>query len=51
MSFPSLPTTLGAVEVGLVISTFLSGIETLQTFNYYRKYPKDSMALKILVST
>ncbi|KAJ6562102.1 hypothetical protein B0H19DRAFT_1068781 [Mycena capillaripes] len=42
--------TLGPVEFGLIISTFLFGIETLQTFNYYRNYPEDSLPLKILVA-
>ncbi|KAJ6599988.1 hypothetical protein DFH09DRAFT_1271525 [Mycena vulgaris] len=42
--------TVGHVEIGLVIATFLFGIETLQTFNYYREYPNDRRMLKTLVA-
>ncbi|KAJ7146742.1 hypothetical protein C8R44DRAFT_758074 [Mycena epipterygia] len=50
-SVPSLDGTLGNIEIGLVLATFLYGIQTLQTFNYYREYPKDVLALKILVAS
>ncbi|KAJ7255803.1 hypothetical protein B0H12DRAFT_1323108 [Mycena haematopus] len=46
---PRLDGTLGNGEIGVAIATFLFGIETLQTFNYYRDYPRDRLALKILV--
>ncbi|KIJ41262.1 hypothetical protein M422DRAFT_780407 [Sphaerobolus stellatus SS14] len=39
----------GPALVGLVLSAFLSGLVTLQTFQYYRNYPKDSIPLKIYV--
>jgi hypothetical protein len=41
--------SLGAIEIGAVLGTFLFGIETLQTFNYYRNFRKDSKLLKITV--
>ncbi|KAJ7130412.1 hypothetical protein C8R44DRAFT_872220 [Mycena epipterygia] len=48
--FPGLDGTYGTLEIGVVIGTFLSGIETLQTFNYYRNFPKDSALLKAIVA-
>ncbi|KAJ6528725.1 hypothetical protein DFH09DRAFT_157098 [Mycena vulgaris] len=42
--------TLGATLVGAVLGTFLFGIETLQTFNYYRDFPRDSRLLKSTVA-
>ncbi|KAJ6563930.1 hypothetical protein B0H19DRAFT_1374540 [Mycena capillaripes] len=41
--------SLGAIEIGAVLGTFLFGIETLQTFNYYRNFQKDSKLLKATV--
>ncbi|KAJ7115663.1 hypothetical protein C8R44DRAFT_739419 [Mycena epipterygia] len=49
-NLPSLDGTLGDLEIGLVLATFLYGIQTLQTFNYYRQYPEDGVRLKILVA-
>jgi len=46
---PSLDGLFGAPLIGLVISSFLSGFVTLQTFFYYRTYPKDKIYLKVLV--
>ncbi|KAJ7479210.1 hypothetical protein FB451DRAFT_1172322 [Mycena latifolia] len=48
-SSSSLPGTLGNIEIGLVLAIFLFGLETLQTFNYYRQFPQDALKLKILV--
>ncbi|KAJ6507580.1 hypothetical protein DFH09DRAFT_1199724 [Mycena vulgaris] len=48
--FPSVDGSLGAIEIGLVLGTFLFGILTLQTFNYYGAYPTDSKWLKGLVT-
>ncbi|KAJ7123376.1 hypothetical protein C8R44DRAFT_735031 [Mycena epipterygia] len=47
---PALDGTLGAFEIGTAVGTFLFGILTLQTFNYYRQFPGDSMPFKIIVS-
>ncbi|KAJ7434669.1 hypothetical protein FB451DRAFT_1571868 [Mycena latifolia] len=49
-SSSSLPGTLGNIEIGLVLAIFLFGLETLQTFNYYRQFPQDALKLKILVA-
>ncbi|KAJ7146849.1 hypothetical protein C8R44DRAFT_864567 [Mycena epipterygia] len=48
-SSPALDGSLGALEIGIVVGTFLFGILTLQTFNYYRQFPEDSRTLKITV--
>lgn len=42
--------TLGALQVGGSIVTFLFGIETLQTYYYFKRYPNDRLWLKLLVS-
>ncbi|KAJ7458725.1 hypothetical protein B0H11DRAFT_2060765 [Mycena galericulata] len=47
---PPLDGTLGATEIGAILGTFLFGIETLQTFNYYRQYPNDNKLLKAAVA-
>ncbi|KAJ7094380.1 hypothetical protein C8R44DRAFT_384962 [Mycena epipterygia] len=49
-STPALDGTLGAVEIGVVLATFLYGIQTLQTFNYYRDFPNDTRILKTMVT-
>lgn len=49
-TIPPLDGTLGAVEIGLVVSTLLFGVETLQTFHYYRHFRGDFSALKTLVA-
>jgi hypothetical protein len=41
--------TLGDIQIALVLATWLFGIGTLQTFNYYREFPKDPKILKGLV--
>ncbi|KAF7356263.1 Saposin B-type domain-containing protein [Mycena venus] len=46
----SLDGTLGEVQIALVLATWLFGIETLQTWNYYRDFPTDGKALKGLVA-
>ncbi|KAJ7843269.1 hypothetical protein B0H13DRAFT_1449633, partial [Mycena leptocephala] len=46
---PNLNLTLGALYVGVLASTFLFGIATLQTYTYYIKYPKDRLIFKWLV--
>ncbi|KAJ7075079.1 hypothetical protein B0H15DRAFT_934860 [Mycena belliarum] len=42
----SLDTTLGAVLLGILVATLLFGITTLQAFNYYSLFTKDSVLLK-----
>ncbi|KAJ7445335.1 hypothetical protein FB451DRAFT_1293124 [Mycena latifolia] len=41
--------TLGPLESGTIVGTFLFGILTLQAFNYYRQFPEDSIRVKITV--
>jgi hypothetical protein len=43
--------TLGALQVGGAIMVFLFGIDTLQTYYYFRRYPNDRLWIKLLVST
>ncbi|KAJ7512936.1 hypothetical protein B0H11DRAFT_13361 [Mycena galericulata] len=50
MSIPDLNGNLGAIEIGSVLGAFLFGVETLQTFNYYNNFPKDSNLLKSTVA-
>ncbi|KAJ7315702.1 hypothetical protein DFH08DRAFT_1086769, partial [Mycena albidolilacea] len=52
MASPSpiaLDGSLGVFEIASVLATWLFGIETLQTFNYYSDFPKDPKFLKALV--
>ncbi|KDQ29848.1 hypothetical protein PLEOSDRAFT_157560 [Pleurotus ostreatus PC15] len=42
----SLISSMGAIQIGIVISSFLFGITTLQAFFYYINYPKDPLYLK-----
>ncbi|KAJ7680762.1 hypothetical protein DFH06DRAFT_1315505 [Mycena polygramma] len=44
-----LGSTLGAIQIALVLATWLFGIMTLQTFNYYRNFPRDFKAIRGLV--
>ncbi|KAF7349627.1 O-methylsterigmatocystin oxidoreductase [Mycena sanguinolenta] len=53
MSLPAIPPlddTLGAVEIGGIVTTFLFGIGTLQTHHYFKNYPNDSKYLKWVVA-
>ncbi|KAJ7874398.1 hypothetical protein B0H13DRAFT_1633095 [Mycena leptocephala] len=43
--------SLGATEIGSVLGAFLFGVETLQTYNYFRNFHRDSILLKTTVST
>ncbi|KAJ7494165.1 hypothetical protein FB451DRAFT_1165045 [Mycena latifolia] len=45
----ALDGTLGAMEIGAILGTVLFGIETLQTFNYSRRFPEDSKLLKTTI--
>ncbi|KAJ7123145.1 hypothetical protein C8R44DRAFT_785410 [Mycena epipterygia] len=45
----SLDSTLGAIEIGTMISIFLFGIVTVQVFSYFRNFHKDPWQLKLLV--
>jgi len=47
----NLNNTVGAIEIGVLISTFLFGVISCQTWVYYRRFPKDAPVLKLLVAT
>ncbi|KAJ6467878.1 hypothetical protein C8R45DRAFT_1079218 [Mycena sanguinolenta] len=49
LSSLGLSGSLGALAIGTLVGGFLFGIGTLQTFNYYRDFPKDSNLLKAAV--
>ncbi|KAF9462759.1 hypothetical protein BDZ94DRAFT_1260705 [Collybia nuda] len=48
MAPPNL--TVGALEIGVIISTFLFGISTVQTHTYFRRFPRDGWIIKSLVT-
>lgn len=43
--------TVGAMEIGVLVSAFLFGVISCQTWVYYRKFPTDPIILKLLVAT
>ncbi|KAF7373883.1 Saposin B-type domain-containing protein [Mycena sanguinolenta] len=49
-TLPPLDGTLGAVAIGAIVSPFLLGIEALQAYHYFNKYPEDSLFLKSMVA-
>lgn len=42
--------TVGALQVGVLVSTFLSGVVTVQVYVYLNRFPNDPKVLRILVS-
>ena len=46
----TLPATLGALEVAILISSVLYGVVTLQAWLYAEKYATDKRCLRIMVS-
>ncbi|KAJ7918940.1 hypothetical protein B0H13DRAFT_2433276 [Mycena leptocephala] len=46
----NLNTTLGAFQIGVLISYVLFGVTTTQTYMYYSRFPDDSWKLKTLVA-
>ncbi|KAJ7044032.1 hypothetical protein C8F04DRAFT_1389444 [Mycena alexandri] len=49
-SVPSLNSTIGVYEIGVLISYVLLGVATTQTYIYYTRFPDDSIKLKTLVA-
>ncbi|KAF7377843.1 hypothetical protein MSAN_00207800 [Mycena sanguinolenta] len=45
-----LNSTLGALEIGILVSYMLFGVTTTQTYIYYNRFPDDSLKLKALVA-
>ncbi|KAJ7867150.1 hypothetical protein B0H13DRAFT_2670540 [Mycena leptocephala] len=46
----NLNTTLGSLQIGVLISYVLFGVTTTQTYIYYSRFPHDSWKLKALVA-
>lgn len=44
-----LETTLGALEIGVLIALFFFGTVTAQSSLYYKRFPKDRWNIKALV--
>ncbi|TDL25236.1 hypothetical protein BD410DRAFT_785112, partial [Rickenella mellea] len=49
MVAPTLGNTIGAMFIGLLLTTLLFGIICLQAYNYYQKFPDDRAHFKIFV--
>ncbi|KAJ7119058.1 hypothetical protein C8R44DRAFT_188354 [Mycena epipterygia] len=45
-----IKSTLGALEIGILVSCALFGVTTTQTYVYYSRFPDDSRQLKFLVA-
>jgi len=45
----TLPPTLGALEVAILISTLLYGVTTLQAWLYAEKFATDNPYLRVMV--
>ncbi|KAJ7462953.1 hypothetical protein FB451DRAFT_1266413 [Mycena latifolia] len=43
-------TTLGAYQIGVLVSYVLFGVTTAQMYIYYTRFPEDSIKLKVLVA-
>ncbi|TFK73585.1 hypothetical protein BDN72DRAFT_834455 [Pluteus cervinus] len=48
-SHTNLDTTYGSAFIGLIAAAVLYGVTLLQTYLYYRRYPRDSVVVKIMV--
>ncbi|KAF8895422.1 hypothetical protein BD779DRAFT_726215 [Infundibulicybe gibba] len=46
---PKIDSTYGSAFIGLVAGSVLYGVTLLQTYLYYKQYPKDSIIIKFLV--
>jgi hypothetical protein len=46
---PDLSTSIGAIEIAILISAIFYGVTLVQTFFYYRTFSQDRFALKALV--
>ncbi|PFH53933.1 hypothetical protein AMATHDRAFT_136014 [Amanita thiersii Skay4041] len=49
MDSPKIDATYGCALIGLVCGAILYGVTLLQTFFYYKQYPKDTFLTKFLV--
>ncbi|KAI0655878.1 hypothetical protein C8Q70DRAFT_401916 [Cubamyces menziesii] len=49
LELPSLDSTLGAMLLGMFIGLIIYGVTLNQAYQYFRRYPQDSLILKTLV--
>ncbi|KAI0628251.1 hypothetical protein C8Q77DRAFT_1162260 [Trametes polyzona] len=49
LGFPSVPSTIGAVYIGMVVGVMLYGLTVYQAYKYYNLYPKDRKVLKLYI--
>ncbi|KAJ6454537.1 hypothetical protein C8R47DRAFT_1061009, partial [Mycena vitilis] len=47
---PAFNTTLGALEIGVLVSFLLFGVSTTQTYVFYTRFPEDGRKVKIFVA-
>uniref|UniRef100_A0A0W0GBB7 Uncharacterized protein n=1 Tax=Moniliophthora roreri TaxID=221103 RepID=A0A0W0GBB7_MONRR len=47
---PDLNYSIGALEAAVNVSSFLLGCVTIQAYNFYRSFPNDPLAMKLLVA-
>ncbi|KAF7377838.1 hypothetical protein MSAN_00207300 [Mycena sanguinolenta] len=47
---PAMDNSLGALEIGVLVSYLLFGVTTTQTYIYYNRFPDDSPKLKAMVA-
>ncbi|KAJ7114071.1 hypothetical protein C8R44DRAFT_881619 [Mycena epipterygia] len=50
MSSPHFDTTLGTLQIGVLVSCVLFGVTTTQSYIYHARFPKDSRKMKTLVA-
>lgn len=50
MAPESFDSTVGAFEIGVMVSIFLFGLVTVQTFSYYKKFPNDPWQMRTFVA-
>lgn len=48
---PTIHNTIGALQIGSLLSIFLFGIITLQVNVYFQTYRKDKWLFKVMVRT
>jgi len=44
------PNVIGGLEIGVLLATLLYGMGTVQTYLYYRNFPKDSRRMKTTIA-
>jgi hypothetical protein len=49
-SVRNIDSTIGALEVGILVCMFLLGTSTVQAYTYYSRFPLDNWKTKTLVN-